>query len=120
MENVEEFYMGNEEDSGEALFNKFAEQHASKFDIKEEENLMDVEGKLEWTAIHKEYQNMFESKIESIITNCGVSVQDFFKALQQEKDEDPQCAFYVEVLLSVSDYTQFLLMMRDYKSAKGK
>ena len=76
-----------------------------------------MEGKLEWTEIHKAYQTLFEAKIESIITDCGVSVQDFFKALQSEKDEDPSCEFYVEVLLSVSDYQQFLLMMRDYKSS---
>ena len=47
---------------------------------------------------------MFEAKIEQLITECGVSVQEFFKALQSEKDEDPSCEFYVEVLLSVSDY----------------
>ena len=63
---------------------------------------------------------MFEAKIEALITECGVSVQEFFKALQAEKDEDPQCEFYVEVLLSVSDYTQFLLMMKDYKTSKNK
>ena len=40
-----------------------------------------MEGKLEWTEIHKEYQTLFESKIEAIIVDCGVSVQDFFKAL---------------------------------------
>ena len=112
--------MGNEEDSGEALFNKFAEQYASTFDVSEDQNLTEVEGKLEWTEIHKEYQQIFESKIENIIIESGVSVQDFFRALQSEKDDDPQCAFYVEVLLSVSDYSQFLLMMRDFKSSHKK
>ena len=36
--------------------------------------------------------------------------------MQQEKDKDEQTAFYVEMLLSVSDYEGFLLMMREYKS----
>ena len=59
MGKVEEFYMGNEEDSGEAIFNKFAELHAAKFTVADDQNLADVEnteGKLEWTEIHKEYQ----------------------------------------------------------------
>ena len=58
MAKVEEFYMGDGDDSGEAIFNKFAEQHAAKFEVAEGENLADVqnmEGKLEWTEIHKEY-----------------------------------------------------------------
>ena len=42
MGKVEEFYMGNEEDSGEAIFNKFAEQHAATFQVGEDENLADV------------------------------------------------------------------------------
>ena len=59
MAKVEEFYMSNEADSGEAIFNNFAEIHAAKFEVKEDENLADaesMEGKLEWTEIHKEYQ----------------------------------------------------------------
>ena len=123
MEKVEEFYMGNEDDSGEALFNNFAEKHAEKFTVEEGQNLADVEnveGKREWAGIFREYQQMFESKIEAIIIDCGVSVQDFFKALQSEKDEDPSCEFYVEVMLSVSNYEQFLLMMKDYKNSHKK
>ena len=42
MGKVEEFYMGNEEDSGEAIFNKFAEQHAATFQVADDENLADV------------------------------------------------------------------------------
>ena len=43
MEKVEEFYMGNEDDSGEALFNNFAEKHAEKFTVEEGQNLADVD-----------------------------------------------------------------------------
>ena len=120
MAKVEEFYMGDEEGSGEAMFNAFVEQHKDKFTTKEGEDLGDLEsmeGKLEWTQIHKEYQQFFEAKIESIITECGVSVQEFFNALKTEYEADPSADFYVEMLLSVSDYQQFMLMVRDYKKA---
>ena len=77
MGKVEEFYMGDEEGSGEQMFNAFVEKNKDIFTVKEGENLGDIEsmeGKLEWTAVHKEYQKFFEEKIEGIITECGVSV----------------------------------------------
>ena len=50
-----------------------------------------------------------------MIEQCDVSVQDFFKALKEEQENDPSCEFYVTLLLSVGDYQNFILMMRDYK-----
>ena len=55
-----------------------------------------------------------------MIQECDVSIQEFFQSLQEEKENDPSCEFYVEMLLSVSDYSQFLLMMKDYKSKESK
>ena len=39
-----------------------------------------------------------------MIEECDVSVQDFFKALKDEQENDPACEFYVTMLIGVSDY----------------
>ena len=45
MEKVEDFYFGDGEESGEIIFNKFAEKHAQLFD--EECDAVESENKLE-------------------------------------------------------------------------
>ena len=46
---------------------------------------------------------------------------DFFTALQTaSKDDDSMAPFYVEMLMSVADYQQFILMMKDYKNHHAK
>ena len=65
MAKVEEFYMGEDENSGEQIFNNWAANWASKF---EDIQAMDqVEHKLEYTQAFEEYQKLFESHIERII-----------------------------------------------------
>ena len=48
-----------------------------------------------------------------------MSVQDFFNALKEEQESDPSAEFYVAMLLSVSDYQTFLMMMADYKNRQN-
>ena len=69
---VEEFYMGDSENSGEQIFNRFAEKHYQLFDGDFEQE--GVEQKLEYTVAFNEYQQLFESHIEKIITDCDVSI----------------------------------------------
>ena len=59
--------MSDAEGAAESQFNEFARKHASKFqgEFWAAEN---NDNKLEYTAIHKEYTEMFESSIEKIIT----------------------------------------------------
>ena len=55
MSKIEEFYMSNGSNSAEEIFDKFAVKHAAIFDgdFADAEN---VENKLEYTNVHKEYQ----------------------------------------------------------------
>lgn len=46
MDHIEDFYFGDDENSGEAIFNRFAAKHAHIFDENSDEN------KLEYTAIY--------------------------------------------------------------------
>ncbi len=59
-------------------------------------------------------------KVSSIITaelieKCGVTVEQFVGALQTERDSSE---FYVQVLLSVTEYSNFIDMMKHYKREK--
>ena len=62
MNKIEDFYFSDAEDSGEMIFNKWAEQYADQFP-----DDMDAEGceqKLEYTPSFNEFCKLFESKIE--------------------------------------------------------
>jgi hypothetical protein len=64
MDQVEDFYFGDQEDSGQAMFARFAEKHAQLFaddcDAEASEN------KLEYTVVYQEFQQIFEKKIEGM------------------------------------------------------
>ncbi len=63
MQKIEAFYFDEGEDSGEQIFNRFAEKHAHLFEDKFKAG--EAENKLEYTQVFKEFQELFESKIES-------------------------------------------------------
>ena len=54
MSELETFWMSDDEDAGEAIFNKFAEKYADKFEG-DYDAPHDNDNKLEYTQIHKEY-----------------------------------------------------------------
>ena len=52
-----------------------------------------------------------------LIVECGVGLEEFFAALKSlnEKPESQEGQFYVQVLLSVTEYSNFIDMMKHYK-----
>ena len=60
-----------------------------------------------------------------LIKQCDISVEDFFKIvkavserpnpLQKSEQEDSEAKIFVTIMLSVSEYTNFVEMMRAYK-----
>ena len=51
MAEIEKFWMSDDENSGEAIFNNFAEKHAATFDG-DYANIEDNDNKLEYTTAH--------------------------------------------------------------------
>ena len=53
-----------------------------------------------------------------LITKCGTDVETFVNAIsaEKEKDEGGPAAFALQVLCSVTEYTNFIDMMREYKN----
>jgi len=47
-----------------------------------------------------------------IIDSCGVSVEQFFNALKEAQEASEETDFYVQVLLSVTEYSNFIDMMK--------
>ena len=74
---------------------------------------------------------MFEAHIESktflqlipfaeIIEQCGVSVEAFFDALKEMQEQTSESDFYVQVLLSITDYQNFIDMIKHFKAEHPK
>jgi hypothetical protein len=93
MDHVEDFYFGDDENSGEAMFARFAEKHAHLFS--DELSATDAENKLEYTTVYQEFQQLFEKKVEGnisqifgykyidLIQECGLSVDNFFELIKK-------------------------------------
>ena len=72
------------------------------------------------TAVYEEFCTLFEDKIEQIIaeTRPNATGEDLARALKGLGDD---ASFTVELLLSVTDYNNFVGMMQHYKAdAKRK
>lgn len=66
--------------------------------------------------MYEEFQELFEQKIEELIKQCDVTVERFFEIVKEKsKDKDSEASLFVQILLSVSEYTNFVEMMRAYK-----
>ena len=113
MEKIEHFYFEDGSDCGEVIFNKFAAKHEKTFE--EDFEAKDGENKLEYTEAYNEFCKIFEQHIERIIQECNITVDQFYQAIKtaQEKNEDAK--FYLEILMSVTDYENFVGMMKYYK-----
>lgn len=112
MRRIEDFYFGDDEAAGERLFNRFAEQHAHHFaaDVSAESG----ENKLEYTTAYQEFVQLFESKLEEIISQEGLSVERFFQQIKKDAAQDEDAAVFVHVILALADYRTFVDMMAAY------
>jgi The ARF-like 2 binding protein BART len=114
MRKIEDFYFNDTENDGEALFNSFAKKYVQIFsaDMVVTEN----ENKIEHTLAYQEFQSIFEAKLDELVRSEGLTVEEFFKELQSQAndEEDEDSKVFIQVLLSVSDYTSFVEMMVAY------
>eukprot|EP00357_Protocruzia_adherens_P035664 CAMPEP_0115002324 /NCGR_PEP_ID=MMETSP0216-20121206/17930_1 /TAXON_ID=223996 /ORGANISM="Protocruzia adherens, Strain Boccale" /LENGTH=122 /DNA_ID=CAMNT_0002367881 /DNA_START=31 /DNA_END=399 /DNA_ORIENTATION=+ len=118
MTKVEEFYFGDGEDQGEHIFKKFAEKHMALFET--EENAEDTEHKLEYTQAYKEFQSLFETKLEEIVKSCSTTPEEFYtqiKEASEQKDENAEA--FVTIMLALTDYASFYEMMIQQKNDSG-
>lgn len=85
---------------------EFGRENAHLFDPDSDEN------KLIYTEKYNEFCEIFESKIENLITENNISLEDFYEACKQES-EDVGNDGVVGFLIALQDYDVFLNMMKD-------
>merc|ERR1712083_872756 len=73
MQKVEDFYFSDEENGGEKMFNEFAAKHHEIFEA--DCDAEDMENKLEYTQVYKEFCVLFETTIENLIKESGFSTE---------------------------------------------
>lgn len=112
MRKIEDFYFGDEENTGEEIFNSFASKYANLFSA--EMVVTESENRIEHTLAYEEFQKLFESKLDELIRSENITVEDFFKEIQMQANEDEDCKVFIQVVLSVSDYASFVEMMVAY------
>ena len=67
-----------------------------------------------YTQIFQEYRTILEGHIERLVGECACTNDQFFEALQRNEDGETQ--LYVEIILAAADYSNFIEMMKHYKS----
>ncbi|EFC48914.1 predicted protein [Naegleria gruberi] len=90
---------------------EFGNKHCDIFEIDEEEQ------KLEYTNVYNKFVKLFESKVEELLKQKGVTPQEFYiecKRLSEEENDQE----IVEFLLALSDYQVFYNMMKEIKLRK--
>ncbi|CAG9310573.1 unnamed protein product [Blepharisma stoltei] len=112
MRKIEDFYFGDEGDSGEQMLSSFAEKYSHLFN--RHMRATEVENRLEHTLAYQEFQNIFEAKLDELVSSEGWTVDQFFSELKGRVEEDEDCAVFVQVILSISDYSSFVDMMASY------
>lgn len=112
MTRIEAFYFEDSEESGETLFNRFAAKHAHLFHAAS--SAEGEENKLEHTAAYRDFVQLFEVKIEAIITEEGLDVLTFFNQMKKDAEEDEDVKVFAQILLAVTDYRSFVSMMAGY------
>ena len=118
MDLIQEFYFGEGEDTGEVMFKKFAQKHADKF--KKSPDIPYDEHKLEYTDVYNEFQSLFEGKIEELIEKSGATTEEFIDVIKEKSKNDEEVKMFLEILISVSDYTTFSEMMEEFAEDIGK
>ena len=77
----------------------------------------DTEQKLEYTAAHEEYCELFEGYIEQIIEKVrpGTTSEEFGEVITTTENG----GFALHMLTAVADYKNFVDLMREYKRTGG-
>jgi hypothetical protein len=104
--------------------NEWVMEHVDKFEEHIGCDVDSCEHKIEYQGLHEEYLALFESQItkfvkredytaEDFFTECRASLDDYGCALFEEHEEK----WFVEALLSATDYFDWFRMM--IKAAEG-
>ena len=110
IETLENFLFGKKGDCGEKLFLDFAKENKKHF---ANANLgKSTENNFLFSELFKNFQNIYEKKLEEIINSCGLSSDQFYKGLSKRCEEDDQeIILFVDIMNEIINYNSFIEMM---------
>ena len=110
IETLENFLFGKSGDCGEKLFLDFAKENKKHF---ANANLgKSTENNFLFSELFKNFQNIYEKKLEEIINSCGLSSDQFYKGLSKRCEEDDQeIILFVDIINEIINYNSFIEMM---------
>ena len=110
IETLENFLFGKSGDCGEKLFLDFAKENKKRF---ANANLgKSTENNFLFSELFKNFQNIYEKKLEEIINSCGLSSDQFYKGLSKRCEEDDQeIILFVDIMNEIINYNSFIEMM---------
>ena len=110
IEALENFLFGKSGDCGEKLFLDFAKENKKHF---ANANLgKSTENNFLFSELFKNFQNIYEKKLEEIINSCGLSSDQFYKGLSKRCEEDDQeIILFVDIMNEIINYNSFIEMM---------
>ena len=110
IETLENFLFGKSGDCGEKLFLDFAKENKKHF---ANANLgKSTENNFLFSELFKNFQNIYEKKLEEIINSCGLSSDQFYKGLSKRCEEDDQeIILFVDIMNEIINYNSFIEMM---------
>jgi len=107
---LEEYFFGEGPNNGENLFITFAKNNKERFKKANISN--STENNFEFTELHKEFQKIYEKKIEEIINKNKMSVEGFYNCLSKRCDEgDQEILLFVDIINEIINYNSFIEMM---------
>lgn len=114
IDRVQKYFYEDEEFT--KTFESFVKAECEVIDLQSEEY------KLAYTEVYEKYKILFEDKLEAFIARQGCSSLDFYKALKDASDNDPESAHTVfgQILVAVVDFDIFMIMMREMAQSSSR
>ena len=114
IDRVQKYFYEDEEFT--KTFENFVKAECEVIDLQSEEY------KLAYTEVYERYKILFEDKLEAFIARQGCSSLDFYKALKEASDSDPESAHTVfgQILVAVVDFDIFMIMMREMAQSSSR
>ena len=110
IETLENYLFGKSGDCGEKLFIDFAKNNKQHFiDAKLGQS---TENNFEFSELFKQFQTIYEQKLEEIIKTNGINSEQFYKGLSRRCEEDDQeVILFVDIMNEIINYNSFIEMM---------
>lgn len=100
-----------------ARMEEFANSYCAYFDYVEDRgDFAAADNKLVYTQIFKTFQELFEGELTTFLSSHGWSTENFLTVCQEAtegKEDNRSWASAYEILMSLSDYDVFKMMMMD-------